>query len=315
MVRCGQWSIWNNWTSGWKPHTSKWRIFRPWETCWKQMVKVDLLLHNSHSQSSPAVPQISGRQSFLPIHLPPIRPVLCPMDIHQGDETTNDPAQVMGYQDNSLYRRHVDTGWFPGRGNTTPWNTDVSAESSGVHDQSREISPVPLLGYRVPGVEVDLFASQLTHQLPRFFSWRPDPQAEAVDAFQQDWGQLKGYANPPWCLVGRVLNKVRSQEAQLILVAPVWKGQSWYPVLLGMLRDFSQPPLITAGGGDSREQWSSHPGWPVTGRNLETDAFQQMLQTSCWHPGGRSPHKPMTPYSTNGLAGILNGIVIPFLAL
>ena len=38
-----------------------------------------------------------------------------------------------------------------------------------------------------------------------FFSWRPDPLAEAVDAFQQNWSLLKGYVNPPWCLVGRVL--------------------------------------------------------------------------------------------------------------
>jgi len=34
-------------------------------------------------------------------------------------------------------------------------------------------------------LNVDLFASRLTH---RFFSWRLDPLAEAVDAFQQDWG-------------------------------------------------------------------------------------------------------------------------------
>ena len=53
--------------------------------------------------------------------------------------------------------------------------------------------------------EVDLFASRLTHQVPRFFSWKPDPLAEAVDAFQQDWGPLKGFTNPPWCLIGRVL--------------------------------------------------------------------------------------------------------------
>ena len=48
-------------------------------------------------------------------------------------------------------------------------------------------------------LEVDLFASRLTHQLPRFFSWRIDPLAEAMDAFQQDWKRMKGYANPPWC--------------------------------------------------------------------------------------------------------------------
>ena len=27
---------------------------------------------------------------------------------------------------------------------------------------------------------------------------------QAVNAFQQDWGQLKGFANLPWCLTGRV---------------------------------------------------------------------------------------------------------------
>jgi len=39
-------------------------------------------------------------------------------------------------------------------------------------------------------LEVDLFASRLTHQLPRFFSWKPVPLSEAVDAFQQDWGRI-----------------------------------------------------------------------------------------------------------------------------
>ena len=50
-------------------------------------------------------------------------------------------------------------------------------------------------------LEVDLFASRLTHQLPQFFSLKPDPLAIATDAFLQDWGPLKGYANPPWGLL------------------------------------------------------------------------------------------------------------------
>ena len=36
-------------------------------------------------------------------------------------------------------------------------------------------------------------------------SWRPDPKAEATDAFLQDWSAYKGYAHPPWCLISRVL--------------------------------------------------------------------------------------------------------------
>ena len=87
-------------------------------------------------------------------------------------------------------------------------------------------------------LEVDLFASRLSYQLTRFFSWRPDPLAEATNAFQQDWAPVKGYANPPWCLIGKVLNQVRTQQVQVILVAPIWRGQPWYPVLLEMLWDY-----------------------------------------------------------------------------
>ena len=39
-----------------------------------------------------------------------------------------------------------------------------------------------------------MFATRLSTQLPRFYSWKPDPLAEATDAFSQQWGQLKGYA-------------------------------------------------------------------------------------------------------------------------
>lgn len=52
----------------------------------------------------------------------------------------------------------------------------------------------------------------LTHQLPQYFSWKPDPLAEATDAFLQDWSALKGYANPPCCLIGRVLHQIQVQS-------------------------------------------------------------------------------------------------------
>ena len=36
--------------------------------------------------------------------------------------------------------------------------------------------------------DLDLFASRLNHQLPRYVSWIPDPNAVGVDAFTLDWG-------------------------------------------------------------------------------------------------------------------------------
>ena len=58
-------------------------------------------------------------------------------------------------------------------------------------------------------LEVDLFASCLTHQLPQFFSWRLDSAAEATDALAKNWTQLWGFANPPWYLILPTLAKIQ----------------------------------------------------------------------------------------------------------
>lgn len=84
--------------------------------------------------------------------------------------------------------------------------------------------------------EVDLFASRLTHQLPHYVAWRQDPYSQATDAMQQDWSQKFLYAFPPFCLINRVLQKVRHEESQCILIiTPTWHTQPWYPVLLQMI--------------------------------------------------------------------------------
>ena len=47
-----------------------------------------------------------------------------------------------------------------------------------------------------------------------------------TDASTMNWAQVKGYANPPWSLIERVLAQTQQQQAELVLVAPVWKGHA-----------------------------------------------------------------------------------------
>ena len=61
-------------------------------------------------------------------------------------------------------------------------------------------------------LEMDIFASCLTHQLPHFNSWKPDHLAKATDAFTQDWSQFQGYANPLWYLILRTLSKIQREK-------------------------------------------------------------------------------------------------------
>ena len=92
-------------------------------------------------------------------------------------------------------------------------------------------------------LETDLFASRYSTQLPHFFSWRPDPETEATDAFKQIWTGTN-YANSSFAIIPRVLSQVKRQRSNLVLTAPVWKSQAWYPVLLDLLVDY--PCLLPA---------------------------------------------------------------------
>ena len=93
-------------------------------------------------------------------------------------------------------------------------------------------------------LEIYLFASRLTKQLSKFYSWRPDPEAQGTDAFHQDWSQMRGFANPPWCLIARCLSQIKRQVPRVVMVTPLWPSQPWYPTILGMLEDF--PRMLPA---------------------------------------------------------------------
>ena len=123
---------------------------------------------------------------------------------------------------------------------------------------------------------------RLTSQCPLYFSWQPDPYTMATNAFLQSWKVLKAYTNPPWNLIGRVLAQV---ESHIVLAAPVWRAQPWFPMLLGMLIDYPRqmPPGVEITS-------NLHPAlnmpklavWPISGKNTETSNFQGRLRYSSW---------------------------------
>ena len=55
--------------------------------------------------------------------------------------------------------------------------------------------------------------------------------------------------------------------------------------------------------------------WAISGRDASVATFQEQLRTlSCPH-GGTNHQSHMIPASVNGLAGVVNGIEIPFVVL
>lgn len=85
--------------------------------------------------------------------------------------------------------------------------------------------------------EVDLFATRINTKCDNYYSWKPDPGAVGFDSFTIPWNDGKlYYAFPPFCQVGRVVNKVLLEGGNLILVAPAWASQVWFPLLLRLAK-------------------------------------------------------------------------------
>ena len=77
---------------------------------------------------------------------------------------------------------------------------------------------------------IDLFASRLCCQLKPFVSWKPDPEAKAIDVFSLDWNDQNLYTFIPFALINRVLQ-----------IVPMWTTQVWFPRLRRLLIDH---PLV-----------------------------------------------------------------------
>lgn len=173
-------------------------------------------------------------------------------------------------------------------------------------------------------LEMDLFADRLNSQLEQYASWKPDPNAKQVDAFLMDWSQVKGYAFPPFCLINRCLAKIRLEEATIILVAPVWTAQVWYPQLLGML---AEEPMLLPPLSDLllSPRGQPHPllqqgnlqlaAWKVSGKRHLTLKFQNRLKPLSKMQGGEGLKKLMSAPGENGIAGVLLDKLIPFMHL
>ena len=89
--------------------------------------------------------------------------------------------------------------------------------------------------------EIDLFASRLNTQLPKYVSWRPDPGCIAVDAFSLNWTDKLLYAFPPFSLIARILQKLWEDKAQMILIVPYWSTQTWFTLLV---KSFVAEPIL-----------------------------------------------------------------------
>ncbi|XP_040200959.1 uncharacterized protein LOC120932552 [Rana temporaria] len=212
--------------------------------------------------------------------------------------------------------------YIPGVSNTiADWNSRYLVDSS---DWGLDCSVFTRIELLWGPLGIDLFASRLNHQLPRFFSWRPDPGSSAVDAFRHSWTGGTHYAFPPFSMIPRVLLQITNQGATVVLITPWWPAQPWFPLLLDSIIDLPRllprfPRIL------SHPTKGIHPlveegtltllAWLVSGCRTRVTTFQAQLGTSSPWPGppglGRHTDQP----GNFGYVGATNGKLIPYVPL
>jgi ribonuclease HI len=78
--------------------------------------------------------------------------------------------------------------------------------------------------------EVDLFATDANHKCQRYLAL-PGVMGRgacAWDALRFSWAGGRMYAFPPVQILPRVLQKIRAERAEVILVAPEWPSRPWW---------------------------------------------------------------------------------------
>ena len=140
--------------------------------------------------------------------------------------------------------------------------------------------------------EVDLFATEHSTQLTRFFAWGQAPTAEAFDALLQPWDFRLAYAFPPPPILPRVLGKMATSKGEFVLITPFWRVQKWFPLILSMnILEVRRLPLLP----DLVIDLTIHAPPPKLGQ----------VQLLAWRISGGSMHhpSPRSPSASSPIVG------------
>ncbi|KAG1037455.1 hypothetical protein G6F43_012861 [Rhizopus delemar] len=159
----------------------------------------------------------------------------------------------------NYYNLKVEYQHIPGIENIQADKLSRTAIKSPLYEAQIPKKIFNMLNHQWGPLKIDAFASRTNHQLPRFWSLRPDPAAIALDAFSQPWEKTGMYLFPPWKLIPQVIQQIKRQKIQsAVLVTPLWTTQHWFP-MVSRLKQLAKPITFKL------QQWKMI-AWKLSGR-------------------------------------------------
>lgn len=129
---------------------------------------------------------------------------------------------------------HISAAHIPGKSNIEADNNSRKFQDATEWQLNPNIYKIICDTFGTP--DIDLFASRINRQTKKYVSWKPEPEAFAIDAFSMNWNNHFAYIFPPFSLLSKVIKKICRDRAKGVLVFPVWSTQPWYPQVLELAK-------------------------------------------------------------------------------
>ena len=186
---------------------------------------------------------------------------------------------------------HLSAAHVPGTSNSEA--DEMSRSFNDELELSLEDLQFAKIQSKFPDISVDLFASRLNKKLQKYVSFRLEPSAFAVDAFSFRWTDEFSYIFSPFSLIPRKLQKLEEDQAEVIMIAPLWTTQVWWASLLQLISGpcFPLPDpqeILTL----PHKQNYKHPlkkmrlgVFRLSGDRLKAEVFLHRQLSSSWNHG------------------------------
>ena len=169
-------------------------------------------------------------------------------------------------------------------------------------------------------VIMDVFASRLNYKLKPYVSFGADPYSSHVDCFTMPWNSPYVYfANPPFSVISKTVQKIRQDNATVMMIFPFWPTQMWLNPLLNLLISEivvlpKDPPLFLPWEPDTPHPLADRLALctaMLCGDRSRQTEFQQSLQTASSMPSHQNIKKLIQPDSKSGKHFVWKGRLIP----
>jgi len=165
---------------------------------------------------------------------------------------------------------------------------------------------------------IDLFATKQNAQVPRYISWKPDPDAETINAFSFSWSNEFCYLFPPFSLISRCVQKIHKDGAECLIIVPFCPTQIWYTQLLQLLVDFPRVLPHRLKLLSIPQTNKVHPlahqlkliACRLSGKTYKNKEFRRKLPISSWNLGDQIQESNIQLTSNCGLSSVVRFILL-----